>query len=226
VTSILLAWSMALCSAQSKDPEEVLTTYLSDMEKAIKNTNAKNPQDRMKLEQAAKLAFDRELSASAPSVPKPVWDYLGKHLDNLRLGDKKFPEEPWKTERNFWISACKAVFSREITRAKDPETPPSTEQLFESVFDAVREVDKMFPLAQDLRADGIASARSIYSLQLNKATPTTKDAKLLYTERLARIDKTFPVASDKEKTANTESCTLLKTVAKNLFDRDLPGGKK
>jgi len=211
---------------QAKDPEELLTTYLSDLEKAIKNTNAKNPQDRTKLEQAAKLAFDRELAGSSPSVPKPVWDYLNKHLDNLRLGDKKFPEETYKAERTLWIGACKAVFSREIGRAKEPEAPPSTEQLFESLFDAVREVDKMFPLAADLRADGIGSARLIYSQILGKATPTTKDAKLLYTERLSRIDKTFPVSSDKEKSSNTESCTVLKAAAKTLFEKDLPAGKK
>src|SRR5262249_49386126 len=93
----LAVWILAL-SVQSKDPEELLTSYLSDLEKAVKNTNAKNLQDRSKPEQAAKLAFDRELTASAAAVPKPVWDYLNKHLDNLRLGDKKFPEEPWKAE--------------------------------------------------------------------------------------------------------------------------------
>jgi hypothetical protein len=221
---------LAICfftlSAQAKDPEEVLTVYLSDLEKAVKNTSAKNPQDRSKLEQAARLAFDRELTASTPTVPKPVWDYLNRHLDNLRLGDKKFPEEPWKAERTLWINGCKAVLMKELKNAKEPETPPTTEQLFESTFDAVREVDKMFPLAQDLRQDGTGSVRTIFSQLLAKSTPTTKDAKLLYTERIARIDKTFPVASDKEKTVNTEACTLLKTVAKSLFDRDLPGGKK
>ena len=128
--------------------------------------------------------------------------------------------------RALWIVACKAVFTREITHCKEPEAAPSTEQLFESLFDAVREVDKMFPLAQDLRSDGIGSARVIYNQTLGKATPTSKDAKLLYTERLSRIDKTFPVTSDKEKSSNTESCAVLKTAAKTLFEKDFPGGKK
>jgi len=211
---------------QSKDPEEVLTTYLGDLEKAIKNTTSKNPQDRSKLEQAAKLGFDRELTASTPAVPKPVWDYLSKHLDNLRLGDKKFPEEPYKAERALWISACKAVFTKEIGRAKEAEAAPSTDQVFESLFDAVREIDKMFPLAQDLRTDGLTSAKVIYNQLLGKALPTTKDAKLLYTERLARIDKTFSVTNDKEKTSNTESSNLLKAAAKAMFEKDLAAGKK
>jgi hypothetical protein len=228
--AMLAAWSLAIlpfsAAAQAKDPEDVLTTYMSDLEKAVKNATNKDLQDRGKLEQAAKLAFDRELNASTPTVPKHIWDYLNKHNDNLRLGDKKFPENPWKTERNLWIVACRAVFNREIKNAKDPDAPPSTEQLFETLFESIREVDKMFPLALDLRSDAFASARAIFLLVVPKSTPTTKDAKLLYTERLARIDKTFPVTSDKEKTANTESCALLKLAAKNLFDRDLPGGKK
>jgi hypothetical protein len=221
-----LAFLLAVAASQAKDPEELLTTYLSDLEKAVKNTNAKNPADRTKLEQAAKLAFDRELSSAAPNVPKPIWDYLNKHLDNLRLGDKKFPEEPWKAERTLWINGCKAVFLKEIKNAKEPESPPSTEQLFESTFDAVREVDKMFPLATDLRNDGSAMANTIFRQLLPKTTPTTKDAKLLYTERIARIDKTFPTSNDKDKTINSDSCTMLKAVAKMLFDRDLPGAKK
>src|SRR5262249_51196019 len=199
LAAVTLAMAPPLLSVQAKDPEDVLLTYLSDLEKAIKNTNAKNLQDRTKLEAAAKLAFDRELASSVPTVPKPVWEYLSKHLDNLRRGDKKFPEESWKTERTSWITACKNVFSREIARAKEPESATTTEQLFESLFDAVREIDKMFPLERDFRMDGINSARLIYTQALVKATPTTKDAKLLYTERLARIDKTFPVTSDKEK---------------------------
>ena len=69
-------------------------------------------------------------------------------------------------------------------------------------------------------------AKTIFSQMLPKSTPTTKDAKLLYTERIARIDKTFPTANDKDKTINSDSCQMLKTVAKALFDRDLPGGKK
>jgi hypothetical protein len=221
-----LAWGFyVLCSVQAKDPEDVLTVYLSDLEKAVKNTSAKNPTDRTKLEQAAKLAFDRELTASTPAVPKAPWDYLNKHLDNLRLGDKKFPEEPWKAERALWRAACKAVFQKELKNAKEASSL-STEQLFESSFDGVRDVDKMFPLAQDLRTDGTASVRAIFTQLLPTTTPTTKDAKLLYTERLARIDKTFPAGSDKEKSVNGESCTMLKTMAKSLFDRDLPGGKK
>jgi hypothetical protein len=220
-----LAFFLALAS-QAKDPEDLLTTYLSDLEKAIKNAGAKNAPDRAKLEQAAKLAFDRDLNGSSPNVPKPIWDYLNKHLDNLRLGDKKFPEEPWKAERTLWINACKAVFTKEIRNAKEPESPPSTEQLFESAFDAIREVDKMFPLAQDLRSDGAASARTIFALLLPKSTPSTKDAKLLYTERIARIDKTFPTSNDKDKTVNSDSCQLLKTAAKSVFDRDLSGAKK
>jgi hypothetical protein len=211
---------------QAKDPEDLLTAYLSDLEKAVKNTTAKNLQDRTKLEQAARLAFDRDLAGTSPTVPKPAWDYLNKHLDNLRLGDKKFPEEGYKAERMLWIGACKAVFAREIARSKEPESAPSTEQLFESFFDAVREVDKMFPLAQDLRSDGIGSARLIYNQVLGKTTPTSKDAKLLYTERLSRIDKTFPVTSDKEKSSNTESCAILKAAAKTLFEKDLSGGKR
>lgn len=222
----LAAMMVSFLSSQSKDPEDVLTTYLGDLEKAIKNTSTKNPQDRTKLEQAAKLAFDRDLTASTPAVPKLIWDYLSKHLDSLRQGDKKFPEETYKAERGLWINACKAVFTKEISRPKEPENPPTTEQLFESLFDQVREVDKMFPLALDLRTDGISSARLIYGQLLPKATPTTKDAKVLYTERLARIDKTFPVISDKDKNSNTESCAVLKAAAKNLFDKDLPGGKK
>lgn len=211
---------------QAKDPEEALTTYLSDLEKAVKNTSAKNPADRTKLEQAAKLSFDRELGSATPNVPKPIWDYLNKHLDNLRLGDKKFPEEPWKAERTLWITGCKAVFQKEIRNAKEPESPPSTDQLFETTFDSIREVDKMFPLAQDLRTDGSASVRAIFNLMLAKSTPTTKDAKFLYTERIARIDKTFPTANDKDKNVNSESCTQLKSIAKLLFDRDLAGAKK
>jgi len=226
LVALIFASIPGALSLQAKDPEDVLTTYLSDLEKAVKNTTAKNLQDRAKLEQAAKLAFDRDLAGTSPSVPKPAWDYLHKHLDNLRLGDKKFPEDGSKAERALWIVACKAVFTRELARCKEPEAAPSTEQLFESLFDAVREVDKMFPLAQDLRSDGIGSARVIYNQTLGKATPTSKDAKLLYTERLSRIDKTFPVTSDKEKSSNTESCAVLKTAAKTLFEKDLPGGKK
>jgi hypothetical protein len=225
ILSLSLASFLPPLSLQAKDPEDVLKTFLLDMEKAIKNTNAKNPQDRTNLEKAAKLAFDRELAGASPTVPKLAWDCLNKHLDNLRLGDKKFPEEPWKTERLMWLVACKAVFKNEIAHAKDPEAVPSTEQLFESLFDAVRETDKMFPLALDLRVDGNASAKMIYMQTLPKATPTTKDAKLLYTERLARIDKSFPVVSDKEKSVNTESCTLLKWAAKSLYDKDLPPKK-
>jgi len=221
----ILSFFLAVAS-QAKDPEELLTTYLSDLEKAVKNAGAKNAPDRAKLEQAAKLAFDRDLASSAPNVPKPIWDYLNKHLDNLRLGDKKFPEEPWKAERTLWINACKAVFSKEIRNAKEPESPPSADQLFESTFDAVREVDKMFPLAQDLRTDGAASAKMIFTLLLPKSTRTTKDAKLLYTERIARIDKSFPTSNDKDKTVNSDSCQLLKAAAKSLFDRDLSGSKK
>jgi hypothetical protein len=222
---LALALLSGVFPTQAKDPEEVLTTYMGDLEKAIKNTTAKNLPDRAKLEQAARLAFDRELAASAPSVPKLVWDYQSKHLDNLRLGDKKFPEEPSKAERALWITACKAVFNREIARAKEPDAPPSTEQLFETFFDAVREVEKMFPLALDLRSDGVASARTIFAAQLLKSVPTTKDAKIIYNERLVRIDKSFPITGDKT-TANTEACTVLKNAAKSLFDRDLPGGKK
>jgi hypothetical protein len=225
LAALTLAAAPPLLGVQSKDPEDALTTYLADLEKAIKNTTAKNPQDRSKLEVASKMAFDRELASSAPSVPKPAWEYLSKHLSNLRLGDKKFPEDAWKTERGLWISACKSVFNRELARAKEPESAPTTEQLFESLFDAVREIDKMFPLEKDLRVDGVTSARLIYTQALGKATPTTKDAKLLYTERLARIDKTFPTTSDKEKSINIEACTLLKSAAKAVFDKDLPGGK-
>jgi len=222
----IFAFSPFAFAPQAKDPEDVLTMYLGDLEKAVKNTTSKNLADRAKLETAAKLSFDRELSASTLAVPKLLWDYQNKHLDNLRLGDKKFPEDPFKTERGLWIGACKNVFSREIARAKEPESPPTTEQVFESMFDGVREVDKMFPLAADLRSDGLASARSIYTLLLPKATPTTRDAKVLYTERLARIDKVFTTSNDKDKTVNSEASTLLKTVAKNIFDKDLPGGKK
>ncbi len=84
----------------------------------------------------------------------------------------------------------------------------------------------MFPLAADLRTNGLGTAKAIFSALLPKSTPTTRDAKLLYNERLARIDKTFPVTSDKEKTINTEACAVLKSAAKGLFDRDLTGEKK
>jgi len=227
MASLFVAWSLAASLlAQAKDPEDALSVFLSDLEKAVKNTNAKNLPDRAKLEAAARQSFDRELGASALAVPKPAWDYLAKHLDSLRLGDKKFPEDPFKAERSAWMAACKSVFTKEIRGAKEPETAPSTDQLFDSTFDAVRDVDKMFPLAQALRADGIASVRAIFSQLLPKTTSTTRDAKLLYTERIARIDKVFSVTSDKEKSANTESCTLLKALAKSVLDRDLPGGKK
>ena len=36
----------------------------------------------------------------------------------------------------------------------------------------------------------------------------------------------FSTSNDKDKTVNSEAGTLLKTVAKNIFDKDLPGGKK
>jgi hypothetical protein len=84
----------------------------------------------------------------------------------------------------------------------------------------------MFPLAQDLRTDGGASAKMIFTLLLPESSATTKDAKLLYTERIARIDKSFPTSNDKDKTVNSDSCQLLKTAAKSLFDRDLSGAKK
>src|SRR5205814_8785873 len=83
VMASIFAFSPIAFAPQAKDPEDVLTTYLGDLEKAVKNTTSKNLADRAKLETAAKLSFDRELSASTLAVPKLLWDYQNKHLDNL-----------------------------------------------------------------------------------------------------------------------------------------------
>ena len=50
VMASIFAFSPFAFAPQAKDPEDVLTTYLGDLEKAVKNTTSKNLADRAKLE--------------------------------------------------------------------------------------------------------------------------------------------------------------------------------
>jgi hypothetical protein len=214
---------------EGKDPQDVLNTYLSDIDKANKSTTggAKlgvNAPDRQRLLSAAKTSFDREAATASPKVPKQIWDYHTKYLENLVKADKLFSKEDLRPERTNWLTACKTTLQRNITRAKDPETPYSTDQIFESMIDAVSLTKKSFTTENvaDLRTAGFAGVKTISQMLTGKGSvPPGRDAKQHYTERLARIDKAFPVGNENDKMGNQEGQTVLKVGAKALFDREL-----
>jgi hypothetical protein len=214
---------------ETKDPQDVLNGYLSDIDKANKSTTggAKlgvNQADRTRLLAAAKKSFDVEAATSSPKVPKLVWEYHTKYLENLVRADKLFSKEDLRPERSNWLTACKTTLMRNVTHAKEPESPYTTDQIFEAMIDAVNLTKKSFytDTVADLRTAGFAGMKTISQMIIPKANvPPGRDAKQHYTERLARIDKAFPVGNENDKMGNQEGQTALKVGAKSLFDREL-----
>lgn len=213
---------------ESKDPTEVLRTLEEDLRKAITNSG-KNKDTRKKLTALAKSSFDADIRASAPKVPKGVWEYHDDFLDRLAVADVHFRHEDDKPERAIWFAGCRSAFSRQIAGSKEAapgaETP-TTDQLYLDLRDAVAKVGKRFaPGAVDYDKAGYEAAREAFSSLVQKARAPGGDPKLAYAKALSDIDRVYPMNTEDQKKANTLRHQMLKTAAKAALDRALVAPK-
>ena len=142
-----LAWTMSCLAVQDpKDPQDVLQAFDGDLVKAIREA-PKDQTVRSKLAAAAQKVFDTALAASVDKAPKSRWGCHQDLMERLITAEKHYGDEGDKPERTLWISACKKVFTFEFGRAQEPsaDQAPTTEEIFNELFDAVTRVKKNFP---------------------------------------------------------------------------------
>lgn len=192
----ILAWTLSLAIQDSKDPQDVLQEFGSDLQKAIR-TAPKDPAVRDKLTKASKTVFDQDMRTAVVKVPKSRWDYHYQFMEHLVTAEKKYVDENVKPERTLWITACKIVFTFECTHAKDPEQTPSTEEAFEELWTAAAKVRKDFPSESgtDLRKIAYVAAKQVFTDRLKVARHPGKDPQSIYAEELIKIDKFYPLPS-------------------------------
>lgn len=213
---------------ESKDPAEVLRTLEEDLRKAITNSG-KNKDTRKKLTALAKSSFDGDIRASAPKVPKGVWEYHDDFLGRLAVADVHFRHEDDRAERTIWFAGCRSAFSRQIAGSKEAAAgveAPSTDQLYLDFRDAVAKVGKRFaPGAVDYDKAGYEAAREAFNALIQKARAPGGDPKLAYAKALSDIDRVYPINTDDLKKANTQRHQMLTAAAKAVLDRALTAPK-
>ena len=224
--SVLFALSSAQ-AAVPRDPASLLKTLHDDLRKSSRSTG----ETRDKLRKAAKVVFDRELAASVPRTPRPVWSLFEDHLDDLADADR-FPVKTDRAERDLWVVSCRSALARQLAHSKESNGTdaemPTTAQVFSDAMDGAGDVKTRFGAEglDDLKIAAIDGLNQTFRSLIRRARPPSSgDPKSQYASQLARIDQKFPVAGDTEKKANLRANNLLKDVAKAALDRALSGTK-
>ena len=252
---IALVWACSPSLAQeAKDPEDVLQDFQADLLQAIR-TAPKDLAVRSKLTAAARTVFDRDLRAAVVRVQKIKWDWHQQFMEHLIVSEKQFGDPGNKSERSLWNNACKTVFAVQLSHATEPETKPSTDELFGELYTAVDKVRKNFHTATagDLRTLAYTAAKQIFTDRLATARVSARDPQSAYAAQIIRIDRDYPLpqASAPKEAAgspsakggggkssggspgvekkdidyHTEPNQILKTAAKAAFDRALAAPK-
>lgn len=193
----IVAFALSCLAAQEqKDVGDVLTAFDADLVDAIRQS--RDPNIRSKLTAAAKKVFDTGMQTGQDKTPKSRWGCHQELMRRLLTAEKHFADANDKPERAQWITACKTVFTFELSHAQEPanaDQTPTSEEAFNELFDVVVSIKKNYPGegADDLRKAAYVTAKQIFVDRLKNARAPKKDPQNAYAEELIKIEKTFPL---------------------------------
>jgi hypothetical protein len=222
----LVVASLLWFAQDAKEPDDVLNKLTSDLQGALK----KAPTDadvRGKMVAAAKAIFDKEIATSAVKMAKPIWDWQSRYLESLVVADKKFGGAEQKNERSTYVAGCKAAFNRQILVYKEEsieeDKAPTADDVYTSLATAISKAKGTFTddASDDLRLAAYGGANEIFAKMIAKARPTGRDPQKWYEEQLVKIDRDYPMTTEKQKKWNASANAALKTAAKSAFDRSI-----
>jgi hypothetical protein len=192
---LALAYTLTAALAQEpKDPETILQSFDSELQKGIK-TAPKDPSTRTKLIATSKVVFDQDMKSATLKAPRSKWDCHQQYIENLIAAEKRYGDADTKVERVAWLAASKVVLQFRLTHANEPADKPTTDEAFTELFTAIDKVRKDFPSpnSADVRTLGYSAAKQVFSDRLATARASGRDPQSAYAEHLIKVDKEYPL---------------------------------
>jgi hypothetical protein len=202
---------LALAQGASKEPMDILSSFGTDLRKALRPNV-----DRGAYQKAAVQQFDKEIDRAAMRAPKPVWEHFNEYVARLYEAERSFNAKEHKPERELWITACRNTLLKAAALARIPDDPPSTAELFTACMDAAARVRSRITGegVDDLSASAFESINHVFRGQLRRCRAAKGDPKAVYLTQISQIELRFGKTNDLPE-------RMLRDIAKACMDRDV-----